>query len=129
MNPIDITPPTPEEQARRASLGRQREVEAGTWRNPALTDEAKAKLSQPRQHEGDLHSAIEKLRTGTMADLSDDEAAAYRQYRQGLRNARRDQLNAAARDRYRKQQAAMTDEQREAQRQKWQQANQRRAKK
>lgn len=104
-------------------------MEAGTWRNPALSDAAKAKLSQPRQHEGDLHGAIEKLRTGTMADLSDAEAAAYRQYRQTLRDARREALNTAARERYHKQQAAMTDEQRAAQRQKWQQANKRRAKK
>ncbi len=71
--------------ANAARLGRLREVQGGTWRNPALSDQARAKLSRPRKHFGDLHRAIEKLRNGTMADLSDDERAAYIQYRRSLR--------------------------------------------
>jgi len=95
VNPIEIAPPTPEEQGRRARLGRQREVEAETWRNPALPPAAKDKLSRPRKHDGDLHSAIEKLRRGTMADLTQTEADAYRRYRRDLRTARKDAANTA----------------------------------
>lgn len=126
VNPADINPPTPEEQSRRSRLGRQREVADGTWRNPALTDEARQKLSRPRKHDGDLHAALEKLRTGSMADLTDAEAAAHREYQRSLRDARKDEINQAARERYQKQQAALTDEEREQQRQKWRNANQRR---
>ena len=67
---------------------RKAEVEAGTWRNPALTDEAREKLSRPRKHADNptLHSAIEKLRQGTpVADLTPAEQEAHRTYRRQLR--------------------------------------------
>lgn len=61
QNPHHLNPPSPEEQARRARLGRLREVQAGTWRNPALSPEARKKLSRPRKHSGPLRQAIRKL--------------------------------------------------------------------
>lgn len=130
QNPHHLNPPSASEQARRASLGRQREVAAGTWRNPALSDEAREKLSRPRVH-GDnpvLHRAIEKLRNGRMADLTEEEANEFRAYQQRLRDARRDEINAGYRRRYQERQAAMTDEEREVQRAKWREANRRRKK-
>ncbi len=131
QNPHHLTPPTQMEQARRARLGRKREVTAGTWRNPADSPEAREKLSRPRKH-GDnpvLHRALEKLKAGQkISDLTSEEAGAHRVYRSELVSARRDELNAQARERYRLQQESMTDEEREVQRAKWRAANQRRAK-
>lgn len=130
QNPAALNPATPAEQSRRAGLGRKREVEAGTWRNPALTDEARIKLSRPRKHSGALHSAIEKLGRGVpSAELTDDEREAHREYRRRLRTTRRDVINADYRARYRRRQAEMTDEERKAQRAKWREANHRRAQK
>ena len=65
-------------------LGRLREVAAGTWRNPALSDEARAKLSRPRKHHGILHRVLEKLRHGSVADLTEREKRAHRKYQQIL---------------------------------------------
>lgn len=125
INPSAITPPTPAEQARRARLGRRREVAAGEWRNPALTDDAKAKLSQPRKHTGDLASAIDKIGQGYRIDeLTSAEQEAHRTYRADLRNRRKDEINAQARERYRRQRAAMTDAERDAQAAKWRRARQ-----
>ena len=107
QNPAKLSPPTGKEQARRARLGRKREVEAGTWRNPALTDEAREKLSRPRKH-GDnpaLHSAMEKLRQGYRVNqLTPEEQSAHRTYR------REQQANMHA---------SWTPEERERQRKKW----------
>ncbi|HEY4690860.1 MAG TPA: hypothetical protein VIK33_16230 [Anaerolineae bacterium] len=64
QNPHLLNPPSPEEQSRRARLGRTREVRAGTWRNPALSSAARKKLSRPRKHGGALARAIEKLSRG-----------------------------------------------------------------
>ena len=129
VNPADINPPDPARIGAAVSRFRRAEVEAGTWRNPALSDEARAKLSRPRKHSGALHSALEKLKAGcSVSDLTDEEAEAHRAYRQKLRDARRDELNAANRERYRRRQAKMTDEERVAQRQKWREANRRRKK-
>lgn len=91
QNPAKLHPPTSEEQSRRSRLGRLREVAAGRWRNPALSTEARAKLSRPRVHTDNpvLHSVFEKLRRGRVADLTDEERAAYRVYQQQLRDARR----------------------------------------
>lgn len=130
QNPHHLNPPTPEEQARRARVGRKREVTSGTWRNPAKSLDARRKLSRPRKH-GDnlvLHRALEKLKFGTVADLTEEETEAHRAYRRNLEAARRDEINAQARERYRLQQESMTDEDREVQRAKWRAANQRRAK-
>lgn len=132
QNPHHLNPPTPEEQARRARLGRKREVEAGAWRNPALSDGARKKLSQPRKHDDNpiLHSALEKLRQGlSVTELTPGEQEAHRTYRRELRSQRRSEANAYAREYYRKRQAAMTPEQREAQREKWRKANRRKAQK
>jgi hypothetical protein len=65
-------------------------VEAGSWRNPALADQAREKLSRPRRHSGVLHSAIEKLKQGAkVADLTPEEQEAHRAYRRGLQDRRR----------------------------------------
>lgn len=113
--------------AQAAQLGRKREVDAGTWRNPALSDGARAKLSRPRKHTGALANAIEKLRSGTMNDLTDKERAAYRSYRQALRSRRRVDLNRSARERYQARAANLSDEDRARLRSKWRAANRRRA--
>jgi hypothetical protein len=113
--------------AQAGRLGRKREVQAGTWRNPALSAEARAKLSRPRKHSGALHRAIEKLRAGTTADLTDEERTAYRLYQRALRLRRRDEVNDRARDRYRDRMRDLTDEERARLRAKWRAANQRRA--
>lgn len=123
-------PTTPEEQARRARLGRRREVATDAWRNPALTADARRKLSAPRKHSGPLADAIDKLGQGLgVADLTPAEQAAFRAHQAALRAQRKDEINAQARERYRRQQASLTDAEREAQRAKWRQANQRRAQK
>ncbi len=128
QNPHHLNPPTPEEQSRRARLGRKREVTAGAWRNPALDDEARAKLSRPRKHRGVLHAAIEKLGRGLKSsDLTEEEREAFNAHQRRLVAARRDEVNAIARKNYRRRQNEMTDEEREAQRAKWRVANRRRA--
>jgi hypothetical protein len=68
-----------------AKKGRLREVAEGRWRNPALSEEARQKLSRPRKHTGALHRAIEKLRGGKMSDLSDEERSAWYEYRKQLK--------------------------------------------
>lgn len=74
---------------------RKQEVESGTWQNPALSDEAREKLSRPRKH-GDnpvLHAAFEKLRTGaSVADLLPEEQEAHRAYRREIDTARSNRL-------------------------------------
>ncbi len=83
QNPVTLIQDDPEklvrwkekvrEGVRRA---RKQEVLEGRWKNPALSPEARAKLSRPRKH-GDnpaLHSALEKLRQGyRVADLTPEE--------------------------------------------------------
>ncbi len=127
QNPHHLNPPAPAEQSRRASLGRRREVKAGTWRNPALSDEAKEKLSRPRKHDPELHAVLEKLKGGSVADLTPEEKQIHRAYKRGLYQARRDEITAWHRNRYRQKQAAMSDEEREAQRAKWREQNRKRA--
>ncbi len=74
---------TQTESSRKARL---REVAEGRWRNPALTDEARQKLSRPRRLTGILHSAQEKLYRGlSMHDLTQEERDAYHEYRRELR--------------------------------------------
>lgn len=128
QNPHHIHPPTSEEQSRRSRLARTREVESGRWRNPALTDKARAKLSRPRKHTGALHKALEKLRRGSMIDLTDAERKAYLRWRHELRQARLQDVRRYYRDRYRKQQESLTPAEHEAQRAKWREQNKRRKK-
>lgn len=131
QNPHHLNPPTSEEQAERARKGRKREVQEGSWRNPALTEAAKVKLSRPRRHEDNLvlHGAIERLKQGDkVSDLSDQEQEAYREYRRKLYEENKEAKRAWYRDNYRKRQSEMTDEEREAQRAKWRKANQKRKK-
>jgi len=85
--PASIRRPTGEEQAEHARRGRLREVAEGRWRNPALEDVARMKLSRPRVHGDDptLHRALEKLRGGEgMEGLTDEEREAHRRYRREL---------------------------------------------
>ena len=101
QNPAKLHPPTPEEQAARARKGRLREVAVGAWRNPALDDAARQKLSRPRKHTGPLHSAIEKLKRGlSVVELTFEEQTAHREYRRQLHTERRDDINRLARERY-----------------------------
>jgi hypothetical protein len=101
QNPAELRPPTSDEQSYRARKGRKREVAEGRWRNPALSADARRKLSRPRKHEGILHLVIEKLKQGLgVADLSAEEQGAHRDYRKQLRDARREELNRQARERY-----------------------------
>ena len=87
-------------QSAASKKARVREVAEGRWRNPALSESAKRKLSRPRKHHGALHRAIEKLRTLSTQDLTSAERRAYRAYRKRLRDARRDEINRQARERY-----------------------------
>jgi len=129
QNPVELRPPTSDEQAYRARKGRRREVAEGRWRNPALSDGARAKLSRPRKHKGLLHAVIEKLRRGmSVADLFPNEQATHRAYRKQLRDARREELNRQARERYKLRQEQMTADQRAEQRAKWRRANKKRTK-
>jgi hypothetical protein len=101
QNPARLRSPTPEEQSARARKGRLREVEAGTWRNPALGDSARQKLSRPRKYSGALHSAIEKLKRGlSVSELTAEEHEAHKEYQRQLRAARRYEINRLARERY-----------------------------
>jgi len=84
-NLAKLRPPTSQEQSERSRKGRLAEVKAGIWRNPALSSEAREKLSRPRKHSGALADAIEKARRGMrMAELTPDEQEAYRAYRREL---------------------------------------------
>lgn len=127
QNPMHLRPPTPEEQSARSRKGRLREVADGTWRNPGLTDEAREINSRPHKHSGALASAIEKLKKMGMANLTPEEQEAYRAHARDLRAARKDESNAKRNAWYRKRQASMTPEQREAQREKWREGNRRKA--
>jgi len=129
QNPAELRPPTSDEQAYRARKGRRREVADGRWRNPALSADAREKLSRPRKHNGLLHTVIEKLKQGlSVANLSPDEQDAHRAYRKQLRDARRDELNRQARERYKLRQEQVTADQRAEQRAKWRRANKKRTK-
>lgn len=87
QNPRDLM--TPEEihlaQSHASRKARLREVREGRWRNPALSDEAREKLSKPRKHTGILHRVIEKLRGGSLRDLTPDERAAHDAWRRDLK--------------------------------------------
>lgn len=90
VNPATINKPDPANISAGVSLARKAEVEAGTWRNPALDDEAREKLSRPRVHTDDpiLHSAIEKLGRGLRVNrLTPDEQRAHRAWRRNQRRA------------------------------------------
>lgn len=126
-NPHHLNPPSPEEQARRARLGRKREVKEGRWRNPAKSPEARRKLSRPRKHSGELHSAIEKLGQGSkMEELTEEEQQAYRAYRRQLYAKNQDYHRDWRRKWWRKRWEEMSEEEREKQRAKWRAANHRR---
>lgn len=107
VNPLEFeSPELRREHARRAGLASGHRPD---WVNPALSDEARAKLSRPRVH-GDnpvLHRALEKRTQGaSMADLSEEEAEAYRAYSRALRAAKDlDTERAKSRAWYRKRQA------------------------
>ncbi len=86
QNPRDgMTPEQISAQQSEASRkARLREVEEGRWRNPALSDAAREKLSRPRKHAGLLHRVIEKLRGGSVRGLTPEEAEAHRAWRREL---------------------------------------------
>lgn len=115
-------------QSRASRAARLREVREGHWRNPAVDDRARRKLSRPRKHRGALHRAIEKLRLGSMDSLTDAERRAWTKYRRGLRQARLDEIRQHDRERYRLRQARLTPDEREEQRVRWREQNKRRKK-
>ncbi len=70
--------------------GRLREVAEGRWYNPALSDEARQKLSQPRKLSGVLHQAMEKLNQKvSVTNLTPEEREEYRRYRRELARQKR----------------------------------------
>lgn len=90
QNPAKLRPPTPEEQAEKARQARLAEVAAGTWRNPALSEAARTKLSRPRKHSGALADAIDKMNRGmSVADLTLEEQKAHREYRRALKQSKK----------------------------------------
>jgi len=113
QNPADLHKPDPANIAAGVSQARKAEVQAGTWRNPALDDVAREMLSRPRQH-GDnpaLHSAIEKFKRGLKIDqFAPEEQLAYRAYRRRQRRelwertpeAEREELRRQWRERWRR---------------------------
>jgi DNA-binding transcriptional regulator YiaG len=108
------------------SHARQREVKENRWRNPALDEKARRKLSRPRKHIDDpvLHSAIEKLGAGvSVPDLTPEEQEAHRAYRRRLRQARADEARAYYRRRYWEQMA--TEKGRDRAREQWKQQRER----
>lgn len=128
VRPDTITKPDPANIGRAAKATRLREVAEDRWRNPALTPEAREFLSKPRKHSGALASAIDRLKRGAkVSDLTPEEQEAHRAYRRELRTARHEDVKAWHRERYKRKQAEMTPEQREAQREKWRQRNRRKA--
>lgn len=115
IRPDTITKPDPANISAGVSNARKAEVAAETWRNPGLTDEARAINSMPHKHSGPLASAIEKLGAGSrMADLTTDEQEHYRAWRRQLRRNRRSEANQSSRKRYQQRQAQLTLEQKEA---------------
>jgi hypothetical protein len=129
VNPASLNAPDPQNVSAGVSRARKAEVKAGTWKNPAITDKARAKLSRPRKHVGALHRAIEKLRHGSMKDLTDVEHKAWLKWRRNLRRARIESDRRYHRERYHRQQDALTPAERKTQRAKWRAQNQRRKKK
>jgi len=130
VNPATINKPTSETISKNSCAARLREVEEGRWRNPGSTPEARAKNSEPHKHTGLLASAIEKMGHGVkLKELPEDEREAYHVYARQLRSARKDEINQQYRERYRRAWAAMTEEEKETQREKWRQQNRKRAQK
>lgn len=124
---------TPEQvtavQSRASRAARLHEVAEGRWRNPALSPEARAKLSRPRKHSGPLASAMEKLRAGrgATATLTEEEHAAWLAYRAEQRDRRRDAIRAYYRARWARRWRAMSEAERERLRARWREQNRRRA--
>lgn len=104
VNPRAINPPNPANIGAGVRRLRLAEVEAGSWRNPGLSDAARAKNSEAHKHSGPLAEAIERLKHGKMADLSPEQADAYRAY---------------TRENQRRLRANMTSAQKEVRRQQW----------
>lgn len=127
-NPASINRPSHETLSKNSRVARLREVDEGRWRNPGLTPEALEINSLPHKHSGPLADAIEKLRLGVkLRDLSTEEQEAHRLYRKSLRDARKDEVNQYYKARYKKRQAQMTEEEKEAQREKWREGNRKKA--
>lgn len=92
VNPLAFeTPESRREHARKAGQATAEQhkaaIVAGTWRNPALSQKARRKLSRPRTiADPVLHRAYERLNAGAhMADLTPEEQDACRAHRRGAR--------------------------------------------
>jgi hypothetical protein len=97
VNPLNLeTPEQRREHARKAGQATARQHRAaladGTWRNPALSNDARAKLSRPRTIDDPvLHRAQERLNAGEhMRDLTPEEREAYRAHSRDVASARRE---------------------------------------
>lgn len=125
-NPLSLELPV----ARVRGDAMREQAKAGAWRNPALTDAAREKLSRPRRHADNplLHRAFELMRQGVKArDLPPDARAAHNAYQRARARERGDELRAKQRRWYHSRQAQLTDAEREQQRERWRAANQRNA--
>ena len=58
-----------------------------------------------------------------MSELTIEERNAYHAYRSQLRNARRDEINHLARERYHRRQSELSSQEHEKQREKWRRQN------
>lgn len=125
QNPAaEMTDEERREYARRGARVRAQQhkadIAAGAWRNPADAPGAREKLSRPRVHQDNpaLHSAMEKLHHGTMADLTDEERTAFYAHRRVLYQRRLDEARRYRRAQYRR--LMSTEQGRRLARAKWQ---------
>jgi len=90
-----------------ARKGRQREIAEGRWRNPALDDAAREKLSRPRTVTDPLvHRAIELMRQGMkLRELPAELRNAYNAYSREYEREHRDEIRARQRAAYKKRRA------------------------
>lgn len=73
-------------QSSASRKARLKEVAENRWKNPAITDEARVKLSLPRKFRGALHSAIQKRNRGIrMPEMTSEERSQLREHQRKLR--------------------------------------------
>lgn len=126
VNPAVVNPPSPVrigEGVRRAALRKVAEDEAA---DPALAHAARRVLAIRQRKDATLRRALDKVeRRVPTADLTPAELDAYAAYRAELDTARREYHLTWKRAWYQAQRAALTDDEREAQRARWREATQR----
>jgi len=125
INPASIHPPSPariSDGVRRASM--RRVVEGG--RNAALVSAAWRVLWVPLQKSAALSSALEKLALGVqISAMTREEQDAHRAYQEEMDAARHVYILTWKRMWYKKQQKALSEDKRAAQREQWRAATRR----